>query len=125
MRGSQEEEAQVRCRLGEGTGPRGPADGEAPLRLRRDAFSYLLTRERQVKAPLGWGGGDAQLGVNLALPCVSMSRQSGIGSSNDAKEADSSDEENYFCFGRDSDDDYVFGVDGRGCQEEAVQDWAE
>jgi len=31
----------VLCRLGEGTGPKGPANGEAPLRLRREASSYL------------------------------------------------------------------------------------
>ena len=29
------------CRLGEGTGPKGPANGEAPQRLKHEAPSYL------------------------------------------------------------------------------------
>ncbi len=31
------------CRLGEGTGPKGPANGEAPQRLQHEAPSYLPT----------------------------------------------------------------------------------
>jgi len=30
----------VLCRLGEGTGPKGPASGEAPQRLRHEASFY-------------------------------------------------------------------------------------